>query len=355
MTRGRARSLASGGVLALVLAVGLLLSLGLFWQLWRERADLAAPRDAETGILPTPSMVTADDAGRLVWRRTQAPVQLLRSLAAFALALLAVALVFVPLEALAGGPPAQRGVRTGTFTDAFYWFFTPMVTKPISKATIVVIPALAAWTVGVPLTGPVEDLRGFWSRQPVWLVFAAMILVSDLCAYWMHRLMHTRWLWPFHAIHHSSEQPDWLASVRVHPVDDMLLRWAQVVPLLLLGFPGPAIGLLASVLSLASLVLHSNLGWTLGPLRYVVATPTFHRWHHTRDAATYDKNFSGVLPLCDLLFGTFHLPRGVAPNRFGLAGSPVPADVLGQLAYPLMRRRGAPRAVEEYPRAAAGP
>jgi sterol desaturase/sphingolipid hydroxylase (fatty acid hydroxylase superfamily) len=342
-------------VLALVLAAGVLLSLGLFWHLWGARAQPFIPHDAETGILPTPSLVTVDHAGRLVWHWTRVPVQMLRSLAAFALALVAVGLVFVPLEALAGGTPARTGVRAGTFTDGFYWFFTPMVTKPISKATIVVIPALAAWTVGSPLSGPVESLQTFWSRQPVWLTFVAMILVCELSAYWMHRLLHTRWLWRFHAIHHSSEQPDWLAAVRVHPVDDVLLRWAQVVPLLVLGFPGAAIWVLASVLSLASLVLHSDLGWTLGPLRYVVATPTFHRWHHTRDSETFDKNFGGMLPLCDLLFGTFHLPRGAAPTRFGLAGSPVPGSLLGQLAYPLARRAPARVAAGGYPQEAGRP
>jgi sterol desaturase/sphingolipid hydroxylase (fatty acid hydroxylase superfamily) len=133
----------------------------------------------------------------------------------------------------------------------------------------------------------------------------------------------------------------WLSSVRVHPLNDLVMRLIRVVPLLALGFPLAEISLLVSLLSLASLVLHANLGWTLGPLRYVVVTPTYHRWHHTYEEEAVDKNFADLFPLCDLLFGTFYLPKAATPSRFGLRGVTVPEDFLGQLAYPF--RQGSER------------
>ena len=30
-----------------------------------------------------------------------------------------------------------------------------------------------------------------------------------------------------------------------------------------------------------SAFVHANLNWTLGPFKYVLASPVFHRWHHT--------------------------------------------------------------------------
>jgi sterol desaturase/sphingolipid hydroxylase (fatty acid hydroxylase superfamily) len=39
--------------------------------------------------------------------------------------------------------------------------------------------------------------------------------------------------------------------------------------------------------------------------RSVIASPRFHRWHHTGEAEARDKNFAGLLPLCDILFGTY--------------------------------------------------
>ena len=46
------------------------------------------------------------------------------------------------------------------------------------------------------------------------------------------------------------------------------------------------------------------------------------------------KNFAGLLPVWDLLFGTFYLPQQVRPTAFGITGDPVPEGFVGQLAYP---------------------
>ena len=93
----------------------------------------------------------------------------------------------------------------------------------------------------------------------------------------------------------------------------------------------------AAVTTLYAIALHANLKWTYGPLRYVVASPAFHRWHHTCAEEGRDKNFAGFLPVWDLLFGTFFMPKGRQPAMFGVA-EPVPGGLLGQLVYPFRRR-----------------
>ena len=50
-----------------------------------------------------------------------------------------------------------------------------------------------------------------------------------------------------------------------------------------------------------------------------------------------NKNFAGLFPLFDVVFGTYHMPRGRLPERFGLARESVPETILGQLAYPFRR------------------
>ena len=40
--------------------------------------------------------------------------------------------------------------------------------------------------------------------------------------------------------------------------------------------------------------------WDLGPLRGIIASPVFHRWHHSKDREAWDKNFAGLLPLWDI-------------------------------------------------------
>ena len=79
------------------------------------------------------------------------------------------------------------------------------------------------------------------------------------------------------------------------------------------------------------------MSWTFGPLRYALASPGFHRWHHTSQEEGLDKNFAGLFPFIDLLFGTFYMPVGRRPERFGVLNEEVPEGLLGQLAYPFRR------------------
>ena len=75
-------------------------------------------------------------------------------------------------------------------------------------------------------------------------------------------------------------------------------------------------------LTVYALFLHANVGWSFGPLRYFIASPTFHRWHHTTQAEGLDTKFAGLFPFWDLLFGTFHMRRA-ASLVFGVtAGGP---------------------------------
>ncbi|MEZ6092596.1 MAG: hypothetical protein R3C05_32215, partial [Pirellulaceae bacterium] len=50
---------------------------------------------------------------------------------------------------------------------------------------------------GIPRLSP-----QIWSDVPVWLLVPGVVLAMDFADYWNHRLMHTRWLWPIHSIHH---------------------------------------------------------------------------------------------------------------------------------------------------------
>jgi sterol desaturase/sphingolipid hydroxylase (fatty acid hydroxylase superfamily) len=79
-----------------------------------------------------------------------------------------------------------------------------------------------------------------------------------------------------------------------------------------------------------------TLRWRFPRLRWLIATPEFHHWHHASDAEGIDKNFAAFLPLWDRLFGTALLPAHW-PQRYGTVGEPLPEGYLGQLAYPFRR------------------
>jgi sterol desaturase/sphingolipid hydroxylase (fatty acid hydroxylase superfamily) len=150
-------------------------------------------------------------------------------------------------------------------------------------------------------------------------------------------LFHSRRLWKFHAVHHSSKEVDWLSSVRLHPVNDAVSRIFQAVPFVLLGFSPAVVAAYVPFLTLYAILLHANVSWTFGPMGYLVASPAFHRWHHTKEPEAIDKNFAGLLPMWDLLFGTFYLPKDRRPTEFGVHDDGVPENFWGQLAYPFRR------------------
>jgi sterol desaturase/sphingolipid hydroxylase (fatty acid hydroxylase superfamily) len=228
-------------------------------------------------------------------------------------------------------------LRRGFWTDLAYWAFTPLVTRAITR----IIVLIAIVPVALLVYGKVDKelpLHGFGpaSRLPLWLQAVLIPVLGDLIGYWMHRAFHGRRLWRFHAVHHSSVDLDWLSAVRLHPVNDALMRLAGALPLLALGFAPVAIAGIAPVLTVMAILVHANLDWDWGPLRAVVVSPRFHRWHHTDEANARDKNFAGLLPLWDVLFGTYYMPRHRLPHQFGTT-SPVPAGLIGQILFPFRR------------------
>ncbi len=263
------------------------------------------------------------------------------SLRGILIAFVLLSLVFYAVERLFPAIRGQRRLRRGFTLDLLYWLFTPLVTKALAKGAVIAGVVLIALLLGHELgPGLGEELtRGFGpvARQPLWAVALEMLVLGDLVGYWTHRAFHGKRLWKFHAVHHSSTELDWLSSVRLHPVNDVLSRLAQVAVLMLAGFPLTALAVYIPFLTLNAIFLHANVSWDYGPLRYVISSPRFHRWHHTSQAEGQDRNFAGLLPLWDLLFGTFYMPEGRQPERFGIAGEPVPETLWGQLAYPFRR------------------
>jgi sterol desaturase/sphingolipid hydroxylase (fatty acid hydroxylase superfamily) len=247
------------------------------------------------------------------------------------------------LERLRPARPGQRLLRGGLRTDLAYWFFTPLVTRWVTRVAVIAAVVVLAARAGVPLDRAHVQAFAAGSgravqRLPVWVQVAAVLLLGDLVGYAMHRTFHGRRLWRFHAVHHSSREVDWLSSVRLHPVNDVVMKLAQVVPFIAVGFNPAVVAAYAPFLTFHALLLHANVRWTFGPLRYVVSSPAFHRWHHTTQAEGLDKNFAGLFPFIDLMFGTFYMPEGRQPEKFGILDGDVPEGIVRQMAYPFRGR-----------------
>ena len=237
--------------------------------------------------------------------------------------------------------PEQRRTLIQTRTDLAYWFFTPLVTRFVTRLALGLTFLMFALWEGVSfdeMRQAALTRRTWASSLSPWIQVPLILLLADLLAYWSHRLFHGRLLWRFHAIHHSSKTVDWLSSVRLHPVNDIVSRIVQVLPLYWMGFNGVILAGFVPFLTLYALLLHANVNWTYGPLRYAFASPAFHRWHHTKEDEGLNKNFSGLFPFIDVIFGTFYMPPERQPQHFGIRNDDVPEGLLRQLAHPFRRQ-----------------
>jgi sterol desaturase/sphingolipid hydroxylase (fatty acid hydroxylase superfamily) len=54
---------------------------------------------------------------------------------------------------------------------------------------------------------------------------------------------------------------------------------------------------------------HANVRIRLGRFVTWIGNPQWHRIHHSVQPEHFDKNFAGLLPLWDIVFGTAWVPR----------------------------------------------
>jgi sterol desaturase/sphingolipid hydroxylase (fatty acid hydroxylase superfamily) len=220
-------------------------------------------------------------------------------------------------------------------TDVLFCFFVPALSSYARLAFLIVGAGLITALTG---QGTIESYlaggHGLFAGWGFWPQLVAYVLLSDVMMYWTHRIFHDDKLWRYHAVHHSSEHLDWISAFRFHPVNIIFHTVLVDVILLLAGIaPGVLVFLVPFQLFMSGLV-HADVDWDFGPFRYVLASPVFHRWHHTDVARGGEKNFAPTFPFIDMVFGTFYMPKGVTPDGFGVDDPHYPKSFEKQLLYP---------------------
>ncbi len=148
-----------------------------------------------------------------------------------------------------------------------------------------------------------------WQRPqidlPVLIAVPLMFVVNSLAGYGAHRLLHTRWLWPLHAVHHAPREMTLLNAERVHPLEVIVRMVFAPLPGLLLGLDPLSAVVLWKFTAVLVYWQHSNVPNPFPWIeRWLIAGPINHRIHHARNKHLHDRNLSNC-PLIDRLFGTY--------------------------------------------------
>ena len=252
----------------------------------------------------------------------------------FVLRLLFTGFLFIPLETIFPHREEQGIFRYEWREDLFYYLVSSMMVQVLTWLSFMpaqTLFAITSWT----------EFRAWVAALPFAVQFIAIMFLTDLVQYWVHRLFHRiPALWRFHAVHHSAQAMDWIAGARMHFFEILALRSTTVIPMIVLGFSQGAVNAYILVVYLYATFVHSNLGWKFGFLEKLLVTPRFHHWHHGIEKEAIDVNFAVHFPLFDKIFGTHHMPEnGRWPSGYGIGGHPVPKGYWQQFLHPFQRRK----------------
>ena len=168
--------------------------------------------------------------------------------------------------------------------------------------------------------------------------FLIYLVLLDFVDYIYHRASHVfNWWWQLHALHHSQTVMTAWSDNRNHILDDIMRAVVMSFVALMFGVsPGQFI-LLIALSEFIQSWQHANIKVHLGPAKYLLVSPMFHRMHHAVGYGHEAKGKPGVLGGCnfgvlfpwwDMLFRTAIFPKEVYPT--GVRNLTVSQNILTQ-------------------------
>ena len=168
--------------------------------------------------------------------------------------------------------------------------------------------------------------------------FLIYLVLLDFVDYLYHRASHVfNWWWQLHALHHSQTVMTAWSDNRNHILDDIMRAVVMSFVALMFGVsPGQFI-LLIALSEFIQSWQHANIKTHLGPAKYLLVSPMFHRMHHAVGYGHEAKGKPGVLGGCnfgvlfpwwDMLFRTAIFPKEVYPT--GVRNLTVSQNILTQ-------------------------
>jgi sterol desaturase/sphingolipid hydroxylase (fatty acid hydroxylase superfamily) len=165
---------------------------------------------------------------------------------------------------------------------------------------------------------------------PLWAQFLFCLIVFEALNYAIHRAMH-EWpgafgkiLWRIHAAHHLPEKLYIVMHAVFHPINAVFVQViAMTIPIWIMGYDEKVVTLFLMLNSLHGLISHFNVDVRMGWLNYIFVGTELHRYHHSANLDEA-KNYGAMIPLFDILFGTFVYNPETPPEALGVKDKSLP-------------------------------
>lgn len=178
---------------------------------------------------------------------------------------------------------------------------------------------LIPWSIATPLVIWAIKHRLQVIELDTWQAIAVLFIGQEFCYYWYHRAAHrVRWFWCNHAVHHSPNELNLSAAMRIGIFGKPTGTALFFVPLVWLGFDVRTVFSVLTLNLLYQFWIHATWIPRLGWLEGILNTPSAHRVHHANNLHYLDANYGGVLLVFDRLFGTYRPERDDLPCVYGL-------------------------------------
>ena len=191
--------------------------------------------------------------------------------------------------------------------DVFSFGLALLLNRACKTAVLAMVLATTPAWVGAQLTA-------LHALPAGWRILLAIVVV-DFLIYWIHRAQHKfDLLWRTHAWHHSIEQLYWFSGFRTSFFHSFMYAIpATTVATIVFNLSPLEAGIGYSIGTFIQFWEHTNVRVNVGPLKWIIITPEYHRVHHsTRHNRS---NYGTAFSFWDRMFGTYTDPSTVAADE----------------------------------------
>jgi sterol desaturase/sphingolipid hydroxylase (fatty acid hydroxylase superfamily) len=189
----------------------------------------------------------------------------------------------------------------------------------------------------------VNMLGGGWIVLPAGGIayvagLAVFVLAMDFSEAAFHMAQHKiPFLWKLHSLHHSDTQVNISTTQRHYWADHAVKSVTIYAWVAVLFKANPAILVGYNIIALWNYFSHMNVRIGFGRYSWVINAPQYHRLHHSSRPEDYNLRYAAILPIFDVICGTYRRPLPGEYADTGLDDGRVPSGLVDAIFWPARR------------------